>query len=119
MKRDMTLVREILLAIEGHPAGQGPVDVHVPGCSSEVISYHVKIMAEAGLIEALNATTMQNFSWKPTMLTWQGHEFLDAVRNDTVWRKTTALIKEKGGSVPFEVVKALAVKVAGSLFGLS
>ena len=76
-------------------------------------------MAEAGLIEAKNTTTMQNFSWRPTGLTWQGHEFLDAVRNDTVWRKTTALIKEKGGSVPFEVIKALAVKVAGSLFGLN
>lgn len=37
----------------------------------------------------------------------------------TVWRKTIALIKEKGGSVPFEVVKALAVRFASAPFGLS
>jgi hypothetical protein len=29
-----------------------------------------------------------------------------------------ALIKEKGGSVPFDVVKAIAVKYAGSVVGL-
>jgi len=59
----MTLVREILLAVEARPPpGQGLADVQIPGVSSEEISYHVKIMAEAGLIEAKNTTTMQNFS---------------------------------------------------------
>jgi len=58
-------VREILLAIEAHPPGQGSVDVQVPSFSPEAVSDHVRIMAEAGLIEALNPTTMQNFSWNP------------------------------------------------------
>ena len=57
MKRDMSLVREILLATEAHPPGQGPADIQVPGFSAEQVSYHVKIMAEAGLIEALDAST--------------------------------------------------------------
>jgi hypothetical protein len=90
MKRDMTLAREVLLATEAHPPGRGPANIQVPGFSPEQVSYHVKIMAEAGLIEALDASASGNFDWRPTSLTWQGHEFLDAVRNDTVcarrWR---------------------------------
>lgn len=67
-------------------------------------------MAEAGLIEALDASASGDFDWRPTSLTWQGHEFLDAVRNDTVWRKTMALVKEKGGSVPFDVVNPVRMR---------
>jgi hypothetical protein len=114
MKRDMALVCEILRATEAHSDGQRPVDVQIEGFSPEQVSYHVKVMSEASLLEAKNATTMQRFSWKPTRLTWQGHEFLDAVRNDTVWHKTTELIREKGGSVPFEVVNLIVVLARGS-----
>jgi Hypothetical protein (DUF2513) len=118
MKRDMTLVREILLATEAHPPGQGPANLQLPGFSAEQMSYHVKIMAEAGFIEALDASTHDGMEWNPTSLTWQGHEFLDAVRNETVWRKTLTFIKEKGGSVPFEIVKTVAVKLAASAVGI-
>lgn len=118
MKRDMELVREILLKTEAYPEGSGWVDLHIDGPSAEIVSYHVKIMAEAGLLEAHDLSTMGNFSWKPGALTWHGHEFLDAVRNDTVWKKTRELVKDKGGSVPFEVLQALVIKVAGSFFGL-
>ena len=40
MKRDMTLVREILLAVEAHPPRQGAADVQIPEVPSEEISYH-------------------------------------------------------------------------------
>jgi hypothetical protein len=119
MKRDMTLVREVLLAIEADSDEPGPMNLEIEGFSPEEVSYHVKIMADAGLLEAIDASTQEDFSWAPTALTWQGHEFLDAVRNETVWQKTKQLVAEKGGSVPFEVLKALAVKIAGSLFGLN
>jgi hypothetical protein len=51
-------------------------------------------------------------------LTWQGHEFLDAIRNETVWAKTTATIKEKGGSLPFDVIRDTATSWVKSLTGL-
>jgi hypothetical protein len=48
MKRDMTLVREILLAVEAFPEGSGWVDIRSADHSAEEISYHVKIMSEGG-----------------------------------------------------------------------
>ena len=46
------------------------------------------------------------------------HEFLDAIRNDTVWNKVKATVKEKGGAIPFEVLKLLAIQAAKSVFGI-
>jgi len=118
MKRDMELVRAILLATEAHPKGSGWIDVKIEGYSQEEVAYHVKLLADAGLIEAHDLTTQGDFCWKPSSLTWHGHEFLDAVRNDTVWAKTKEVVKEKGGSVPFAVLQALVIKIAGAAFGL-
>ena len=34
-------------------------------------------------------------------LTWQGHEFLDAARNEDRWNQAKKTISEKGGSLTF------------------
>jgi hypothetical protein len=83
------------------------------------VAYHVMLMAEGGLVDAVNATSDGELDWRPRRLTWPGHEFLDAVRNDTVWHRTKQWVIEKGGSVPIELVKAAAIKLAASTFGLS
>ena len=51
-------------------------------------------------------------------LTWQGHEFLDAIRNDTIWNKTKNVVAERGGAIPFELIKELAIKLARTAFDL-
>lgn len=69
-------------------------------------------MADGGLLEASDASSQDDFDWRPISLTWEGHEFLDAARNNTVWRKVLQLVKDKGASVPFEVVKQLLLQGA-------
>ena len=118
MKRDMELVRRVLLEIEQSTNVDDWIDLGIEGYSPEEISYHVKILAEAGLLEAQDLTTNDEFEWKPKSLTWKGHEFLDAARNETVWKKTTDLVKDKGGSIPFEVLKDLLIKVATTFFSV-
>jgi len=118
MKRDMELVREILLQTEASPYVKGVAELKIENHSDDEISYHVKIMAEAGLITALDFSTGMTFDWRPIGLTWQGHEFLDAIRNDTVWSKTKEIVKEKGGAIPFAILQQLVIKVAASFFGL-
>jgi len=49
-------------------------------------------------------------------MTWEGHEFLDNARNETVWKKVTAIVAAKGGSVSFEVLKSLVVETAKTYF---
>jgi hypothetical protein len=119
MKRDMELVRQILLEIEEKGPPLGIVDLSIPGHDAEEVSFHVVLLRDAGLVEAQDLTTMHGFDVRPRRLTWAGHEFLEAAKNDTVWNKAKEIVKEKGGAIPFEVLKALLVKLTSSLFGLS
>lgn len=88
MKRDMDLCRIVLDAIETKP-GVGPAPIEIADYSQEEVSYQVMILAEGGYLNAYayEATTRAGLLWKPSRLTWQGHEFLDAIRNESVWIK--------------------------------
>jgi hypothetical protein len=119
MKRDMDLVREILLQVEASSQVGGWIDLELKGHPPEEVAYHVMILSEADLIRAYDVSTLGEFCWKPSSLTWHGHEFLDASRNDTVWKKTMDFVKEKGGSVPFEVLQALVIRFTAAYFGIT
>jgi hypothetical protein len=41
-------------------------------------------------------------------LTWEGQDYLDAVRSNTVWGKTKEAINKSAESATFDVVKAIA-----------
>ena len=56
MKRDMELVRAILLAMEDSPS-TGPGELVIPDYDTEAVMYHLKIMREAGLIKAVDASS--------------------------------------------------------------
>lgn len=120
MKRDLDLIRKILFQVEEKGQPRGWVDLQIPGYTAEQIAHHVWLLQDAGLIEAQDLSNFEAaLDYRPEKLTWAGHEFLDAARNDHVWSKTKEVIKEKGGSIPFEVLKGLLLKIAGSLFALS
>lgn len=53
MKRDMDLIRAILIEVEKLPFDAGFHDISVSGYSEEEIAYHVRLAHEAGLIEAV------------------------------------------------------------------
>ena len=81
--------------------------------------YHVKMLHDAGFLTAENLTTQnRGFCWTPKSLTWQGHEFLDTVKNDTVWQKTKDFVKEKGGTISIEMLKVVATRIASAHFGI-
>ncbi len=119
MKRDMDLARAILYQVEEKSQGAGWVDLAIQGHTEQEASYHIMLLHEAGLLEGINLSGCSNgLEWKAKRLTWPGHEFLDAIRNETVWSKVKATVKEKGGAISFEVLKALAAKLALSVFGV-
>jgi hypothetical protein len=131
MKRDMDLCREILRQIEESPDSASPA-IRIEGRSAEEISYHVKLLSEAGLVEA-GAADGRFISkeadgsdrikgqkvYSPNSLTWQGHDFLDAARDDTIWRKANSKILESGGGLAFDVLKAMLIAEAKRRLGLS
>lgn len=120
MKRDMELVRTILLTIEESPedSWDSDEDFQIDGYDHEIVMRHVGMLREADLVEALDAGTMSGVAFIPRRLTWNGHEFLDAARNEQVWNQTKVAIRQHGGSVPFEVLKVLLIETGKRMLGL-
>jgi len=154
MRRDMELVRQILLVtekmplwqaeradweiekppswredstgpnfrdVEGHRDSMGSLDLGkylgIEGHSTEKISYHAKIMADAELIEIAKVEANPDYAeyggimiCVPTELTWWGHEFLEAVRDDSRWNKVKSIMSKTGGFV-FEIASSVAMKL--------
>lgn len=104
----MSYIREILLAAE-----EDKMDEFAEGCDYEKAMYHMRLLAEAGLIEGL--ATLDGFDFE--RMTWAGHEFLDSIRSDSVWEQTVVEINKVGGSVALETLKAVAAAVAVKLMG--
>ena len=111
----MDLVRKLLLFFdqrtETAPVQVPPID----GDYDPVfIQYHLNLLYEAGWITAEPArsgTSDRVIYVLPFELTWQGHDFLDAIRNDTVWQRTKTVIAKTGGAVPVELVRQVADRV--------
>jgi hypothetical protein len=101
MKRDLDLLRRILLRLEngGEPSSD---ESHRP----EEIQYHIRLLDEAGLIEADEIVPGQ---WWPERITWTGHELLDASRDEELWAETCRKVEAASGSAPLSVVQELLV----------
>lgn len=111
MKRDMELFREILLVLESGEPRRGSRRVSIPGYSDEVISYHVKLLKDAGLIEAFDASSKTSFAWVPQMLTSAGHDFIDAAKDQRIWVKVKRKIQGMGGEVTLAILKTVVDQV--------
>jgi|TARA_B110000093_G_scaffold133925_1_gene143340 hypothetical protein len=48
----------------------------------------------------------------PTSLTWQGHEFIEAARNDGIWNKAKDIMLKKTGGMSLDVLKVLLTDLA-------
>ncbi|HLO32744.1 MAG TPA: DUF2513 domain-containing protein [Anaerolineales bacterium] len=116
MKRDMDLARKILLMVEQQPTYRQKITLDIPGYSSEEISYHVLLLAEANLIET-EISSRQSAEYKPKRLTWEGHEFLDAVKQDARWKKVKDVMEDVGGFV-FEIAKPVAISLIKQQIGI-
>ena len=120
MVRDNDLVRDILLKIEA--AQKSPLvidDLGITDYDREAIGYHLQLLEEVGYIVA-------NFAYGDNVvqealidrLTWDGHEFLDTIRSDSVWAQTKSTVAATVGSASIEVIKAVATAVALRMLGL-
>ncbi len=110
MKFDKDAVRDILLAIEDSSDPMQPLTLTFPSRSDVEVSYHVQILSEAGLVDAINFSSSGDYDWKPTRLTFDGHEYLDTIRDTEVWRLTKEGAKKVGSgsiSVLLEIGKGI------------
>ncbi|MEX1027549.1 MAG: DUF2513 domain-containing protein [Candidatus Paceibacterota bacterium] len=108
MQRDMELIRQIAFEIEQATGDTLSTKIEIEGHSAEAIRYHCALMHEAGLIKAEPTANLRrgkkNF-WI-SRLTSKGHDFVDAARNDTLWKKFTAKARETGVALTIEMTIA-------------
>lgn len=126
MKRDMDLCRKILFAIEEQYVDTALYGLEVEGYSMQQVAYHCKILHDDGLISNYKGYFASNrlYDFAVGSLTWDGHEFLDKIRQDTIWNKTKDVITQKGLPMVLDVVKEIsqsivATMVQGAIKGLS
>lgn len=121
MKRDMDLVRDILLAVEKETSGFALEPPKVNGYSKEQIVYHVYIMAQGGLLEAQptqNQAAVIPMDFSFINLTWVGHEFIDTARDEGVWKKAKTIAGEKLGTISVGAMTQLLSSLVKSQLGL-
>lgn len=111
MKRDMDLIRAILLHVEKCDNLQFTIE----GYDEQCIAYHVRLLVQAGFLLARTSTSLSGEielqDCGTTSLTWEGHEFLEASRDERLWSKAKQAAGSTGGMV-LDVLKSVLIGLA-------
>lgn len=112
MKRDMDLIRELLLRIEAVPADAGTVyglelggpELTIEDRSNDEIEQHMRLLTGAGFVD-LSSEYSGGYALRG--LTWEGHDFIDSIRDPKIWSRTKEAAAGAGGFT-VELLKDLA-----------
>jgi Hypothetical protein (DUF2513) len=115
LKRDLDLIRRILIAAEG-------IDPSIPYLPASefadvlpaVMGEHLKLMTESDLVEADWDLSISGVVIPGAIMRLKnpGHDFLAAIRDETIWKKTKVKIKDSVGTTTLEMVKVVATGLA-------
>jgi len=76
-------------------------EITVEGFTPEQIAYHAHLLVDGGFLRGIDVTTQSRVSdlryYAGLDLTWAGHEFLGAAKNNQVWRKALEATRIAGG----------------------
>ena len=115
VKRDMDLIRRLLLLIEEQ--SDNGLELEIPQEIDRIIAVkHLEMLEEAGLVK----NRIQYGDNSPvcifSSLTWEGHDFLENIKNDTVWNKLKETIKEKSGQLSWVMIIEFAKEIMKTAF---
>lgn len=112
MKRDMDLVRKILFEVEATKPFEVIHNLSIEEYDRQEIAYHCEMMYQAGLIKYYHGEECNNYDgvlyFQVQDLTWEGHDLLEAIRQDTIWNKTKKTIVDKGMGITIGTIKTIA-----------
>ena len=121
MKRDMDLVREILIAIER--SEDGNLNFDALGYELQQVYLHIELMKEHGLVDAVitpndDGPEREILMCRVERLTWDGHDFLDKIRDESIWEQAKRKCLSGIGGLPFDIFKDCLVYVAKQKLGI-
>ena len=112
MKRDLDLVRQLMLQIEALPAAP-PVQYRMSEIEDPVLLAHLEMLIEAGLVSGRISRSQgaRGDVISVSGLTWQGHEWVEMVRSQSLWNEVKSAVLDGGGVLTFELTRAMAAKL--------
>ena len=112
MKRDLDLVRQLMLQIEALPAAP-PVQYRMSEIEDPVLLAHLEMLIEAGLVNGRISRSQgaRGDVISVSGLTWQGHEWVEMVRSQSLWNEVKSAVLDGGGVLTFELARAVATKL--------
>lgn len=127
MKLNHDCIRTLLIYLEenleakenGLPRGLklGHIeDESLTAFSQEDIYYSAKKLVEAKYIEVMNKEVAPRVMMI-NEITWDGHQYLDSIRDPKVWREIKNRTKDLSG-ITIEIVKSLGIEITKQMLGL-
>lgn len=111
MRRDFEMIRELLLEVEAAP---GPYEViSLNDEASRTLFHNIVLLTDAGYLDSNDSNSTTRQLKKQMVLTWRGHELLNAIRDDDTWALLKTRLPIEAGTVPFHIVEQYAYFVAG------
>ncbi len=114
----MDLVRDILLRIEEWSPTKDELSlIFDQGPIADPVFHHVGLILDAGFVRAVFMAAPS--AYHVSGLTWAGHDFLDSIRDESVWSAVKKKLTAVGGSASIDVLKALVTQVVKGKLGLT
>ena len=113
MRRDLNLIRKLILAVEDREPQEWLPELIIEGYTREQIGYHSYLIVDAGLAKGADVSTLDNMlpNWQLSYLTSAGHDFADAARSDSTWNKAIALVKDKASGITLDLLKQVLISI--------
>src|SRR5437763_17122981 len=108
----MDLFRGLLLEVEKNTDGVVWIPLTMEGRNKAEVFYHAQLAHDAGFIDAkfLANQVIDEVEVVVQRLTYTGHEFLDAAREEKLWVKAKQTVLSNAGTLTVEALKiALAM----------
>lgn len=121
MKRDPDLVRKLLIYLDEKPDYKMETVPKIDGFTDLEIMYHCLLLAQANYVDFQPERTKDGeriIRAHVFGLTWQGHEFLAASRDESLWRKGLSAVGSQTGGVAIDLLKAWLMHEAKHRLGL-
>lgn len=115
VKRDLDLVRSILIYVENADDEVDADDMATERWPIETVAYHVRLMAHHGLVDVsqdirdMNGSTIE---LTVAGITWDGQDYLDSIREPKVWDRVKRTLTGTVGSTTLDVVRQTGSMVA-------
>lgn len=122
MKRDLNLIRNMLLRIEELNSTKQKITIEsfLDLCAdSALISLHIELLIDSNYIETsepIYCGVIKDFLIY--RITSDGYDYLDSIRENSIWERTENMLFKVGGSAALDVVKSVAVSIVKTRLGI-